>query len=77
MKKDPSGFVVAIPDADQTPEQLVGLEPGVPKESQYPRKLAQNGFKVLIPTLIALASLVGFIPGMTAYRTDIASSLSD
>jgi putative ABC transport system permease protein len=30
----------------------------------------------LIPTLIALASLVGFIPGMTAYRTDVAKTLS-
>ena len=30
----------------------------------------------LIPTLIVLASLVGFIPGMTAYRTDVAKTLS-
>lgn len=30
----------------------------------------------LIPGLIVLASLVGFLPGLTAYRTDVAESLS-
>jgi putative ABC transport system permease protein len=30
----------------------------------------------LIPALIALASLVGFLPGLTAYRTDVAEGLS-
>jgi len=32
---------------------------------------------VLLPILVVLASLVGFIPAMTAYRTDVASTLSD
>jgi len=32
---------------------------------------------VLLPALVVLASLVGFIPGMTAYRTDVARTLSD
>ena len=32
---------------------------------------------VLLPLLIVLASLVGFVPGMTAFRTDVAKSLSD
>lgn len=31
---------------------------------------------VLLPVLIALASLVGVIPGLTAYRTDVAKSLN-
>ena len=31
---------------------------------------------VLFPVLLALASLVGFIPAMTAYRTDVADALS-
>ena len=35
------------------------------------------GELVLLPALIALASLVGFVPGMTAYRTDVARTLSD
>jgi hypothetical protein len=44
-KGEPIGFVVAIPDADQTPEMLVGLNPGVALESQFARVLAENGFK--------------------------------
>ncbi|GAB4148436.1 MAG: ABC transporter permease [Planctomycetaceae bacterium] len=32
---------------------------------------------ILIPVLILMASLVGFIPGMTAYRTDVAETLGD
>src|SRR5215475_7532726 len=45
--------VVAIPDADQTPEQLVGLAEGVPAESQFARRLAESGCRVLVPTLIS------------------------
>src|SRR6202007_1966884 len=44
--------VVAIPDADPTPEQLLGLIPGVPAESQYARRLAESGCRVLVPVLI-------------------------
>jgi dienelactone hydrolase len=44
--------VVAIPDADQTPEQIVGLMEGVPAESQFARRLAESGCRVIIPTLI-------------------------
>ena len=32
---------------------------------------------VLFPVLIVLASLIGFIPGLTAYRTDVAKTLAD
>ncbi len=32
---------------------------------------------VLLPSLIVLASLVGFIPGLTAYWTDVAKTISD
>lgn len=31
---------------------------------------------ILFPALFVLASLVGFLPGMTAYRTDVARTLS-
>lgn len=48
----PSANVVAIPDADQTPEQLAGLAEGVPFESQFARCLAQDGCRVIVPTLI-------------------------
>lgn len=32
---------------------------------------------ILIPTLIALAALVGLLPSLAAYRTDVAKALSD
>jgi dienelactone hydrolase len=44
--------VIALPDADRTPEMIVGLAPGVPPESQFARRLAESGCEVLIPTLI-------------------------
>lgn len=44
--------VVAIPDADWTPEQLVGLAPGISNESQYPRWLAKYGCRVVVPVII-------------------------
>jgi dienelactone hydrolase len=44
--------VVAIPDADWTPEQLAGLAPGVSAGMQSARKLAEQGIRVLVPVLI-------------------------
>ncbi|MFL5245125.1 MAG: dienelactone hydrolase family protein [Gemmataceae bacterium] len=44
--------VIALPDADWTPEMLVGLAPGVPKQSQFARRLAENGCRVIVPVLI-------------------------
>jgi dienelactone hydrolase len=49
---EPKAFIIAVPDADQTPEQAVGLAPGVPAAAQFARKLAENGFEVLVPALI-------------------------
>ncbi|MFO0914017.1 MAG: dienelactone hydrolase family protein [Pirellulales bacterium] len=48
LGKSPVGFVIAIPDADQTPEQLIGLSSGVAAASQYPRWLAESGCRVLV-----------------------------
>lgn len=50
--KPPVADVVAIPDADQTPEQICGLVPGVAPESQFARSLAESGCRVLVPALI-------------------------
>lgn len=47
--------VVAVPDADQTPEEIAGLAPGLPPEGQYARRLAESGCQVLIPTLVSRA----------------------
>ncbi len=47
-----SAATVVIPDADQTPEQLMGLAGGLSHEFQTGRILAEQGKRVLIPTLI-------------------------
>ena len=52
-EKPPAARVVAIPDADQTPEMICGLADGVPAASQYARRLAENGCLVLVPTLVS------------------------
>lgn len=52
-KKSPVARVVAIPDADQTPEMLAGLAPGINPESQFARRLVEQGCEVLVPTLIS------------------------
>ena len=44
--------VVAIADADQTPEQLVGLADGIEPHSQFARRLAESGCRVVVPVLI-------------------------
>ena len=44
--------IVVLPDADETPEQLMGLAPGLDPTHQYGRRLAENGCQVIIPVLI-------------------------
>ena len=51
-REKPLADVVAIPDADQTPEMLVGLVPGVAPEAQFARRLAESGCRVVVPMLI-------------------------
>ncbi len=51
-KQKPVALVVALPDADWTPEMFAGVAPGVPATKQYPRLLAENGCRVLVPTLV-------------------------
>jgi len=58
--------VVAIPDAEQTPEQLAGLAPGISATSQFARHLAENGYQVLVPALINRDYL---FPGTTQQQT--------
>jgi len=38
--------VIALPDADQTPEMIAGLAADVARESQFARRLAENGCRV-------------------------------
>ncbi len=49
----PIADIIAIPDADQTPEQICGLADGVPEESQFARRLAESGCRVIVPVLIS------------------------
>lgn len=51
-RNSPAGYIIALPDADQTPEQIAGLASVIAADSQYARRLAENGFEVLIPVLI-------------------------
>lgn len=48
----PAADVIAVPDADQSPEQIAGLVPGVPAASQFARRLAESGCRVVVPALI-------------------------
>jgi hypothetical protein len=43
--------VIAVPDADQIPEVIAGLRAGLNPDSQYARRLAENGCEVIVPTL--------------------------
>ena len=52
INRKPIADVVAIPDADQTPEQIAGLAPGLPDSAQSARRLAESGCRVIVPTLI-------------------------
>src|SRR5436309_11941863 len=52
-KRSAIACAVVLPDADQTPEQLMGLAPGVKRESQAARLLAENGFELILATLVS------------------------
>lgn len=50
--RSPVARIVALPDADWTPEALAGLETGVDPSAQFARWLADGGCQVLVPVLI-------------------------
>src|SRR5882762_3403058 len=56
-RRPPVASVVVLPDADQTPEKLMGLTPGGKAESQAARLLAENGFELVVPTLVSRQKL--------------------
>ena len=64
----PRASLVAIPDCDWTPEQLVGLQPGLPADHQFARRLAERGCRVLIPFLIDRSDAHSGIPGGKAIK---------
>lgn len=64
----PKADVIAIPDCDWTPEQLVGLQAGVPEEWQYARRLAAHGYRVLVPSLINRSDQFAGNPGVRSVK---------
>ena len=61
---NPIARVVALPDADWSPEALAGLAPGVPPVAQYARRLAENGCEVLVPVVIGRSDTWSGNPGI-------------
>ena len=46
------GQVIALPDADWTPEMLAGVTGDLPPNAQFARRLAEAGCRVVVPLLI-------------------------
>ena len=59
--------IVALPDADQTPEIIAGLAVGLPAALQYARRLAENGCEVLVPTLVDRTDTFSGNPALKAF----------
>ncbi|MFK5922666.1 MAG: dienelactone hydrolase family protein [Verrucomicrobiota bacterium] len=53
LDSTPRGNIIVIPDADQTPEDLISSDTPA---GNYAQMLVRSGYKVLIPTLINRAS---------------------
>lgn len=51
-KQPPTAHVIAVPDADCSPEMLAGLAPGLEPEQQFGRRLVERGCQVVVPLLI-------------------------
>ncbi|MXY26732.1 hypothetical protein F4Y59_01030, partial [Candidatus Poribacteria bacterium] len=47
-----TGQVIALPDADWTPEMIAGVTADLPPNAQFARRLAQAGCRVVVPLLI-------------------------
>ncbi len=62
--KPPVARVVVLPDADWTPEMLVGLTRGVSSQAQFARRLVENGCQVIVPVLINREDTFSGIPGV-------------
>lgn len=65
---EPQADVIAVPDCDWTPEQAVGLAPGVPVDQQFPRRFAEAGCRVLVPALIDRGDRFAGNPGVRSLK---------
>jgi hypothetical protein len=50
--RKPVANVLAIPDADQSPEDIAGLTTSIPPAGQFARRLAESGCRVVVPALV-------------------------
>jgi dienelactone hydrolase len=62
----PRARMVVLPDAGHTPEQIMGLAPGLPRQQQLARRMAENGCAVVIPQLVDRDCNHSVIPGIRA-----------
>jgi cephalosporin-C deacetylase-like acetyl esterase len=53
LKKSTTAICLVVPDADESPGQLFGIEPGLSAERQSARLLAESGCVVVVPFLIS------------------------
>jgi len=61
---EPVARVVAIPDADWTPEMVAGVVPGIPPAAQFAKRLAENNCEVIVPLIINREDAFSGIPGI-------------
>ncbi len=54
--RTPIARVIALPDADVTPQQLAGLQPGVRPQDRFALRLAESGCLVIVPALVGRGS---------------------
>ena len=50
--RKPVANVIAIPDADQSPEDVAGLTTRILPAGQFARRLAESGCRVIVPALV-------------------------
>ncbi len=62
--RPPVARVVALPDADWSPEALAGLSTDIPPVAQFARRLAENGCQVLVPLVLDRRDTWSGIPGI-------------
>lgn len=60
--------LIIVPDCDWTPEQVLGLAPGLPEEQQFARRFAEAGCRLIIPALIDRGSRLAGNPGIRSVQ---------
>jgi dienelactone hydrolase len=61
---EPVARVVALPDADWSPEMLAGIVAGVHRKAQFARRLAEHQVQVVVPLIIDRDDKYSGIPGI-------------